>query len=78
MDNPKLPKGMRSPTYRWVTALVGLLFVGLAIAILATATPQTRVGAYVAALVVGGLGADAIVSAARNRLSILARLGPLP
>ncbi|MEA5452660.1 hypothetical protein VB780_29070 [Leptolyngbya sp. CCNP1308] len=78
MEKPELPKGMRSRTYRWVTAMVGLLFIVLAIAILATAEGDRKLGATLAAVVVGGLGVDAVVSAARNRLSILARIGPLP
>jgi hypothetical protein len=58
--------------------MVGLLFIVLAIAILATADGDRKLGATLAAVVVGGLGVDAMVSAARNRLSILARIGPLP
>ncbi|PSR17954.1 hypothetical protein C8255_09915 [filamentous cyanobacterium CCP3] len=69
---------MRSRSYRWVTAIVGLVFVVLAIAILFTADRQNRIGAYGAAFIVGGLGIDAVVSAARNRLSLMARIGPLP
>ncbi|MBW4483506.1 MAG: hypothetical protein KME14_13265 [Tildeniella torsiva UHER 1998/13D] len=78
MEKPELPGGMRSRSYRWVTAMVGLLFIVLAIAILATADGDRKLGATLAAVVVGGLGVDAMVSAARNRLSILARIGPLP
>ncbi|OKH44786.1 hypothetical protein NIES30_21360 [Phormidium tenue NIES-30] len=68
---------MRSRSYRWVTATVGLVFIALAIAILFTADHHNLQTAL-AAVIVGGLGADALVSAARNRLSILARIGPLP
>ena len=70
--------GMRSRSYRWVTATVGLVFVALTVAILFTADRQHRIGAFGAAFIVGGLGVDAVVSAARNHLSILARIGPLP
>ncbi len=78
MEKPELPRGMRSRSYRWVTATVGLVFVMLAIAILATADGDRKLGATLAAVVVGGLGVDAMVSAVRDRLSILARIGPLP
>ena len=63
---------------RWVTAAMGLLFVGIALAILATAAGLNPVAAFVAAFVTGGLGIDALWSAARNRRSILSRIGPLP
>ncbi|HSM83923.1 MAG TPA: hypothetical protein VLS96_19695 [Nodosilinea sp.] len=69
--------GVRSRPYRWVTATVGLGFIALAVAILCTASGLHR-GSVLAALLVGGLGADALVSAARNRPSLLSRLGPLP
>lgn len=78
MAKPNPGQGTQSRTYRWVTASMGLLFVGLAVAILYTADSRHRLGAYGAALIVGGLGVEAVVSAARNRLSILARIGPLP
>jgi hypothetical protein len=32
----------------------------------------------VAALVVGGLGGDSVVSAIRNQRSLISRIGPLP
>jgi hypothetical protein len=76
MNPPKLPPGLNSPAYRRVTAALGLLFVGLAVAILPT--NDGGIGSYGAALGVGGLGIDALVSAARQRRSLLSRLGPLP
>ncbi|PZV07948.1 MAG: hypothetical protein DCF32_06015 [Leptolyngbya sp.] len=69
---------MRSRSYRWVTATFGLVFIVLAIAILFTADSHSKLGATLAALIVGGLGGDALVSAVRNRRSILSRIGPLP
>lgn len=78
MGKPELSGRMRSRSYRWVTAMVGLLFIVLAIAILANADGDRKLGATLAAVVVGGLGVDAMVSAVRNRLSLLARIGPLP
>ncbi|MFQ4139866.1 hypothetical protein PGN35_026485 [Nodosilinea sp. PGN35] len=78
MKKPELPGGTRSRSYRWVTAGFGLVFVALAIAILLTADSQRKLGSAVAAVIVGGLGGDAIVSAVRDRRSLLSRIGPLP
>lgn len=77
MKHPRPTSGLASQPYRWVTAALGLLFVGLAGMIVCTAEGN-RAGAYGATLVVGGLGIDALVSAAWNRRSLLSRLGPLP
>lgn len=57
---------------------IGLLFVGLAIGIVLLAEPASSVGSLLAALVIGGLGLDALLCAARRRRSLLSRLGPLP
>ncbi|MGG6239493.1 hypothetical protein ACQ4N7_12770 [Nodosilinea sp. AN01ver1] len=78
MEKPKMPGSMRSRSYRWITATFGLVFVLLAIAILATADSNRKLGSALVAIIVGGLGGDAMVSAARNGRSILSRLGPLP
>ncbi len=75
---------MRGPTKappnseRWVTAAVGILFVGIAIAIVYWSAADHPLGASATAAVVGGLGLDALVSAVRSRRSILSRIGPLP
>jgi multisubunit Na+/H+ antiporter MnhG subunit len=71
-------QGIRAKLDRWVTAAVGLLFVGIAIAILAMAASERPIAAFLAAFVTGGLGVDALLSAARNRRSFLSRIGPLP
>jgi F0F1-type ATP synthase membrane subunit c/vacuolar-type H+-ATPase subunit K len=63
---------------RWVTAAFGLFFISLAIAMLLVCANPRPVGGYVAAFVVGGLGVDAVLSAAQNRRSLLSRIGPLP
>lgn len=63
---------------RWINAAFGLLFVGLAIAILVASASPRSVRVYGAALGVGGLGVEALFSAAQNRRSWLSRLGPLP
>ena len=78
MEKPKPSRGTSSKTYRWVTAMVGLLFAGIAVVIIYTADSSNRVGAYGAALAIGGLGLDAMISAARDRTSLLSRIGPLP
>jgi hypothetical protein len=68
----------RSKTARIVTAVFGVFFILLAIGILLAVEEPIGVGALLAALVVGLLGVDACVSAARNRRSLVERIGPLP
>ncbi len=63
---------------RWVTAAFGLMFVGIAIAIVYTSASDHPMGAIATAALVGLLGVDALVSAACNRRSLLSRIGPLP
>jgi hypothetical protein len=78
MAEPSEKHGSQSRVQRWVTAAFGALFVGIAVAILYFSGSEHRFGAYAAALVVGGLGVDALLSATRNRRSMLSRIGPLP
>lgn len=59
-----------------MTGAFGVLFVALALAILAISELSLR--SVIAGVLVGGLGVDAIVSALRNKKSLLARIGPLP
>jgi hypothetical protein len=59
-----------------VTAGFGALLVAAAVAIAVVADPGWP--AYLAAAVIGGLGADAIYSAARRRRALISRIGPLP
>jgi uncharacterized membrane protein YczE len=68
----------RSKTARIVTAVFGVFLIVLAIGILLAVEEPIGVGALLAALVVGLLGVDACVSAARNRRSLVERIGPLP
>jgi len=63
---------------RAVTAIFGVFFVVLALLILVAAWESTPTGAAIASLVVGFLGAEAILSAVRDRASLLSRIGPLP
>lgn len=67
---------MKSKPYRIVSAAFGLMFVGIAVAIIALT--DRSAGPVVAAVVIGVLGLDAVTSALRNRPSLLSRIGPLP
>lgn len=55
---------------------VGIFFVILGVLIVVTA--ENGVLSYLAAFVVGGLGAEEIYSSVRGRRSLLSRIGPLP
>lgn len=66
----------QTTTHRVVTAAFGLLFIVLAI--LVYVESDRSASAVVAALILGGLGLDAMISAFRGRKSLLARIGPLP
>jgi hypothetical protein len=68
----------RSKTARIVTAVFGVFLIVLAIGILLAVEEPIGVGALLPALVVGLLGVDACVSAARNKRSLVERIGPLP
>ena len=63
---------------RWVTGAIGILFAGIAAAIVYSSAADHPFGAFASAAVVGWLGVDALLSAARNRRSILSRIGPFP
>jgi hypothetical protein len=67
-----------SPSGRRVTAAFGAILLVLAVVTVATSGPETRAGAIVVALVLAGLGIDALFSAARGRRSLVSRIGPLP
>jgi len=73
-----MPTAVPNNAERWVTAMVGLLFVGIAIAIVCSLDADLSLGALAAAAVIGGLGIDALLSAAFKRRSIVSRIGPLP
>ncbi len=59
-----------------VTAAFGLFFTAIAVVVLMVS--EFTIGPVVAALVIGILGIDAVVSAYRNTQSFLSRIGPLP
>jgi len=63
---------------RVAAALIGALFVGIALAILVSFVHDLSAGPVLAAVVIGGLGIEALLSAARNRRCLLSRIGPLP
>lgn len=67
---------MKSPQI--VDLVFGVSMAALAVAILVLAEPTNLVGSIAAALVIGGLGVEAVVSAFRGKRSLLARVGPLP
>lgn len=72
------PKTTGNQTRRVVGALFGIFFIGIALAILATIDDSNLLGPLAAAVVVGGLGIDLLVSSLRGRRSLLSRIGPLP
>lgn len=63
---------------RRVTAAFGVLFIGLAVAIVALPSVEMSIGPIALAVLLGVLGVDALHSAARDRRSLLSRIGPLP
>jgi len=63
---------------RVAAAVIGAFFVGIALAILASFVHDLSVGPVLAAVVIGGLGFEALFSAARKRRCLLSRIGPLP
>lgn len=69
---------MNQAPVRWVDVAIGLLLVGCSIASVVASADDLRPGAVIAALVIGGLGLDALVSALRRRRSLVSRIGPLP
>ena len=65
-----------STAYRIVTFSFGVLFVTCAVAIFMIS--GLALGVWIAGIVIGGLGLDAMISAIRSRKSLLARIGPVP
>jgi hypothetical protein len=63
---------------RVAAAVIGALFVGIAISILVSFMHDLSVGPALAAVVTGGLGVEALYSAVRGRRCLLSRIGPLP
>lgn len=63
---------------RIVSTLFGVFFATLGVLIVTESPAPLTAGPLIAALVVGGLGVDLVVSAARGKSSLLSRIGPLP
>lgn len=63
---------------RWIAAAIGALFIAIAVFLLVSSSDTPGWGALLAGAVIGGLGLEAVVSAARNRRCLLSRIGPLP
>ncbi|CAN5712806.1 hypothetical protein BH23GEM8_BH23GEM8_01580 [soil metagenome] len=70
-----------SATSGVVTGIFGVFLLVLAILTIltiVTSSGATRSGALLVAFVLGALGLDAVISAARDRRSLVSRIGPLP
>jgi hypothetical protein len=78
MHKPSSQPQQHSRTHRVVTAAFGLLFLTLGLLIVVTSETPTSPGPLLAAMLVGGLGLDALINAIRNKPSLLSRIGPLP
>ena len=78
MSDDANPAKGESTRERVAAVLIGALFVGIALAILASFMHDLSVGPVLAAVVIGGLGIEALLSAARKRRCLLSRIGPLP
>jgi peptidoglycan/LPS O-acetylase OafA/YrhL len=63
---------------RWIAAAIGALFIAIAVFLLVSSPDTPGWGTLLAGAVIGGLGLEAVVSAARNRRCLLSRIGPLP
>ena len=68
----------RQSNTRKADAVIGVFLLCLVPLVLTVAWEDTPLGAAVVALSVGFLGVDAIVSAVRDRRSLVSRIGPLP
>ncbi len=82
---PRTPRSMAkadrkpdtgSTTHRFVGAAFGVFFIAVAIALFVLS--DRTIGPLLAAVALGLLGIDAMVSACRNTRSLLSRIGPLP
>jgi uncharacterized membrane protein YdcZ (DUF606 family) len=78
MQKPEQARYARSITQRWVTGLFGGFLVVVAVVIVVSFGAGNRALAWIAVLVLAGLGIDAVIGALRNRRSVLERIGPLP
>jgi hypothetical protein len=68
--NPREDQGTRE---RIAAVVIGALFVGIALAILVSFVHDLSVGPVLAAIVIGGLGIEALLSAVTDRTVALTR-----
>lgn len=78
MSEPHNEPNRESPAARIGSAVIGVLFIAAAMLILLETSPFTSPWQPIAALVIGALGLDGVVSALRGKRSILSRIDPLP
>ena len=76
MKNTDLAPETKSMTHRLVTGAFGAFFTVIAIVVFVVS--DRTIGPLLAAICLGLLGINAMVSAYRNTPSILSRIGPLP
>jgi hypothetical protein len=69
---------LRSTTSRVVTALFGIVLLGVAVYLLVSDDGRWELGPLLVAAFTGLLGLDAVLSAIRNKTAFVARIGPLP
>jgi hypothetical protein len=69
---------LRSTTSRVVTALFGIVLLGVAVYTLVSDDARWELGPLLVAAVTGLLGFDAVLSAIRNKTALVARIGPMP
>ena len=78
MPDPVDQRKVVSKAERIGSAVIGVLFIAVAVWLLIMTLPQPAIGKLLVALVVGSLGVEALVSAFQRRRSLLSRIGPLP
>ena len=71
-------EGTSSCSHRWVTAAFGVFLLAIAVAVAFVVERPYSVGALACLAGLVLLGTDAVISAARDRRSLLERIGPLP
>lgn len=71
------PRWHKSPNHRTITAVFGVLLALIGTWLLVQ-REEGQTGQLLAALILTGLGLEAVVSVLRGKRSLLSRLGPLP
>ena len=78
MHEPSDDQLNKSKSHRVITSAFGMFFIAVAVLIVLTSSESTRLASLLLAILIGGLGLDALVSAIRSKRSLLSRIGPLP